>query len=172
MKKISIFFVLVTTVLVSCKKSSSGSSSPHMNATIGGTAKTFNVVAPVAGKQTNGSQTIITVTGVASTSTGESLILEIDNSTSGKSIVAGTYVDTAANFAVNASYAANQTTGYACGTSVAGGGATIKNHFKIVISSIDATAIQGTFSGDLFANGDPSTPPKSMTSGDFYAKFQ
>src|SRR5258708_15934658 len=132
-----------------------------MTATIGGTAKTFNVVAPVASKQTSGGQTIITVTGAASTSTGEAMILEIDNGSSSKDIIAGTYADTTANFGVGATYSVNQT-GYACGTAVvAGASVTIKNHFKIVISSIDATTIKGTFSGDLFANGDPTVTPTS-----------
>jgi hypothetical protein len=55
---------------------------------------------------------------------------------------------------------------------VASGANITIHHFVLNITSINSTAIQGTFSGDLFSNGDPSTTAKALTNGTFNAKFQ
>ena len=162
----------LTGALVSCKKSNTGSSGYHVTASADGSGKAFNT-APVATKLTNTGVTQITVDGFT-TAGGESISLIIDNFPSGKPIVAGTYTDTTSDFEVALFYTQNLTAGYAGGTSVtAGAGVTIQNHVKIVIASIDTTSsIKGTFSGDLFLNGDATAAKKTFTNGDFYVKFQ
>lgn len=168
MKKIVLFVALIG-ALVSCKKSNSGSSGYHVTASVDGAAKAFNT-APLATKLTNTSTTQITVDGFA-TGGGESISLIIDNAPSGKPIVAGTYTDTTSDFEVALFYTQNLTAAYAGGTTVAAGLA-IQNHVKIVITSIDTTSsIKGSFSGDLFLNGDVTAAKKTFTNGDFYVKF-
>ena len=168
MKKIVLFMALIG-ALVSCKKSNS-SSGYHVTASADGTGKAFNT-APVATKATNTGATQITVDGFA-TGAGESISLIIDNFPSGKPIVAGTYTDTTSDFDVALFYTQNLSAGYAGGTSVTAG-ATVSNHVKIVITSIDTTStIKGTFSGDVFLNGDVTAAKKTFTNGDFFVKFQ
>ena len=173
MKKIVLFTALIG-ALVSCKKSNSGSSGYHVTASADGSGKAFNT-APVATKLTNLGNTQITVDGfTTASSSGESLSLIIDNFPSGKPIVPGTYTDTTSDFEVALFYTQNLSTGYAGGTSVAAGAAvTIQNHVKVVITSIDTTSsVKGSFSGDVFLNGDVTAAKKTFTNGDFYVKFQ
>ena len=64
---------------------------------------------------------------------------------------------------------------YVGGTSItqaASYSAPLVNHMKIVITAMDSATAKGTFSGDLFLNGDFTAAKKTVTSGDFYAKFQ
>ena len=170
MKKIVLFMAL-TGALVSCKKSNS-SSGYHVTGSVDGPGKAFNT-APVATKATNTGATQITVDGFA-TGAGETISLIIDNFPSGKPILPGTYTDTSSDFDVALFYTQNLSAGYAGGTSVtAGSNVTIQNHVKIVITAIDTTStIKGTFSGDVFLNGDVTAAKKTFTSGDFYVKFQ
>jgi len=169
MKKIVLFMAL-TGALVSCKKSNSGSSGYHVTASADGSGKAFNT-APTASKITNTGFTQITIDGFTNAGV-ESMNLIIDNAPSGKPLAAGTYTDTTSAFDVALFYTQNTTTAYAGGTSVTtGASVTIQNHVKIVITSIDSTAIKGTFSGDVFLNGDVTAAKKTITNGDFYVKF-
>jgi len=175
-KPIALSFLLLCFFL-SCKKSNSGSDSGsyHVTASLDGSAKTFNLTT-VATTITNGGYTSVGVTGIASATTGETMSVTITNTPSGKPIVAGTYTDTMANFAIAAAYRLNTTTTYFGATNVTQAaisiGRPVVNHLKIVITSIDASTVKGTFSGDLFLNSDPTAAKKTVTSGDFYAKFQ
>ena len=177
-KNVTLFlaFIAVIAIAASCKKSSS-SPGYHLTATIDGTAKTFNI-SPYAVKQTNGGAMKIGIIGVASTSTGESLEIDLANNagTTYPAIVAGTYADTSTVFDVEAYYTPTLTTEYDAGNTLAQEGVntvtTYANHFKLVITSIDSVSIKGTFSGDFYFNGDLSAAKKSFTNGDFYAKFQ
>ena len=174
MKKIALSLALIS-VLLSCKKSNSSSTSYHMTASISGNAKNFNVTPPVAQETKTGTVVNdVSITGILNASTGESLILSIDNNFSDKSIVAGTYTDTSSTFNVQVVYAVNLATQYWGGSvtasDAAGAGSPVKNHIKIVITSIDDKTVKGTFSGDLFGGGDISATPTPMINGDFYAQ--
>jgi len=176
MKKITLFSMVLIGAFMSCKKSNSGSTGYHMTASVDGASKNFNVTPPIAAESKSGTTVnALIITGVLNTSTGESMILMI-NSNDGSNIVPGTYADTSSHFNTQATYTVNLATQYLAGSLIAeeasGAGAPVKNHLKIVIASMDATSVKGTFSGDLYANGDVSTIPKPMTNGDFYAKFQ
>jgi hypothetical protein len=173
MKKILLFMALAAAI-VSCKKSSSGSGSYHMTATIDNKPKNFNAVAPVASKLMNGDVlSDLSITGVLNTTTGESIILEINNGMTDQPIIPGTYSDTSTSFQIQAIYAASVATQYYGGTAIteeaANSGYPVKNHVKIVITSIDSKAVKGSFSGDIYA-GD-FTAPTPMINGDFYAAF-
>jgi len=175
MKKIVLFMAL-TGALVSCKKSNSGSGSYHMTATIDSKGKNFNATPPIAARLMNGNVlSDLTITGILNPSTGESMMLQIDNGFSDQPIVPGTYSDTSSSFGIQAIYTVSLATQYYGGSEVtaeaANDGTPVKNHVKIVITSIDDKAVKGTFSGDLYAGGDPSGTPTPMINGDFYAAF-
>ena len=178
MKKPFALSFLLLCFFLSCKKNNSGSDSGsyHVTANLDGSAKTFNL-SPAATTITNGGYTSIAVVGIASATTKETMGVSITNSPGGKPIVAGTYTDTTANFAVAVTYGLNTTTTtYFGATNVTQAaiifGHPVVNHIKIVITAIDASTVKGTFSGDLFLSGDPTAAKKTVTSGDFYAKFQ
>jgi hypothetical protein len=155
--------------MLSCKKSSSSGSSGsyHVTASIDGSTHTFNVQ-PIGTLTTSLGYTIVGVAGAGSTSpNGE--VIELTRTNASGSIVAGTYTDTSSTVLISGMYTASQSASYLCGT---GTPAVNYNHLKIVISSIDKTSVKGSFSGDFFLNDDPSAAKKSITSGDFYVKFQ
>ena len=77
----------------------------------------------------------------------------ITNSIGGKPIVAGTYTDTTSGFIITIIYRMNTTTTYT-NSALAALGVPVVNHPKIVITAMDAATIKGTFSGDLYLNGD------------------
>jgi hypothetical protein len=112
-----ILSIALTGLFASCKKSSS-SPSYSMSATIGGTGKNFNVIPPVAQTITVGPVTAINITGVLNASTGESMILQLDNSNGGGPIVAGKYADSSSLFDLSATYVMNLGTEYDAGSAV------------------------------------------------------
>ncbi len=177
MKKTLALSAVLIGLLFSCKKSNSDSSgSYHITANIDGTAKTFNSSA-LAVKITSSGFTSLGVGGGASPTTTASdvVLINISNIPGGKPIVAGTYTDTSSSFTISCTYTLNPTSIYMGSTDVTGTGlpySAIKNHVKVVISSIDATSVKGTFSGDLYNNGDITGAKKTFTSGDFYVKLQ
>ncbi len=89
-----------------------------------------------------------------------------------------TYVDTAFGWDVEGAYAESQSSIYIAGSVLASDalnlGVTVANHLKITFTSIDSTAVKGTFSGDFYLNGeDPSRgPDRPITNGSFDAKIQ
>jgi hypothetical protein len=176
MKKSTILSIILIGTFVSCKKSNSGPASYHMTANLDGTAKVFNF-SPVASKSGSSGAAMIAVTGYVSASSLESFTLLIDNTASDKAIAAGTYTDITPGFNITCNYTlTGGGSGFEGGTSVtamaANAGVAVKNHFKVVITSIDATSVKGTFSGDVYPNGDPSADAKTVTNGDFNVKFE
>ncbi len=103
-------------------------------------------------------------------------MLMLDNSNGGGPLVARTYSDTSTVFDMSATYFVSLATQFEAGSFVeslaAGASIPITNHFKLVITSINSTAIQGTFTGDFFSNGDPTAAVKTITNGAFNAQFQ
>ena len=174
MKKIVTFSVIMIALFASCKKSNS-SSSYQISASVDGTSKNFNIATIASRTNVNG-VTMISIQGIASTSTGENFEIDVSNGPSSDSIVAGNYSDTSSNFNVSGVYMSNATTEYDAGTMLAydasNTGTTLTNHLKLTITSMDKTSIRGTFSGDFYFNDDISAAKKTITSGNFYAKFQ
>lgn len=165
---------IASLLLFSCKK---GSSNPtyYMNATVGGKAETFDLQ-PVASDQTGLGFSTITVTAYANTSTGESIILTLDNTPSGAPVLTGTYSDSSTQYNVTAVYNQTSSTYYLAGTNVfqaaKGTSLNIANHYKFVINTLTSTVIQGTFSGDFFLSTNSTAPPITITNGSFNEQLQ
>jgi len=95
--------------------------------------------------------------------------------TDGKLFAAGTYTDDMDEVGMQAVYTLGAAKQYYAGSAMAAEAAsqqiTIKNHLKIVITSIDTKTVKGTFSGDMFDSGTVTATPTSMANGDFYAQI-
>ena len=173
MKKSALFAILLAFAAVSCKKSDSGSGY-HMTATIGGQAKNFNQTPPIATNEISGGEGVLTITGILNASTGESFMIMLTRPDA-KLFTAGTYTDDMDQVDMQAIYALGVAKQYYAGSAMASDAitqqVTIKNHLKIVITSIDTKTIKGTISGDLFDGGDVTATPTSMVNGDFYAQI-
>ncbi|HWK02920.1 MAG TPA: hypothetical protein VNS58_04785 [Puia sp.] len=173
MKKKLALSVITIILFASCKKNNS-SSSYQITASVDGKAKNFNINAS-ASKSTIYGATFISILGFTSPYTGESFSIDIDNSLSLDSIVAGTYTDTTSHFTVSGAHTRDTTTLYEAGTILASDasntGTALVNHLKLIITSIDNKSIRGTFSGDFYFNGDISAAKESITSGAFYVTF-
>jgi hypothetical protein len=160
----------------SCKKSGTATATYSMTATVAGVQKSFDFEPPIAATSSAGGSTYIFITGIKSASGGEQMVIQLSTASGGGPIVAGTYYDTVQNFLIAANYALNANTIYVAGTVVAEfasiSGIAIVNHLKVVITSINSTAIKGTFSGDFYVNGNPALGKIPITNGNFYAKFQ
>jgi hypothetical protein len=157
MKKLSLLLMPFCLLLVmsSCKKHSpSANGTGTINVTINGSAQTFNVGA-IAHVDNTGDFHSLSLIGVQSAGTANSIILEI---TASSPIIAGTY--TAAGSQADISYTLASGSVYQFDDSE-GSGATI------VVKSISSTNVQGTFSGTLGKiNGDgPAT--QTLTNGTF-----
>lgn len=177
--KILLVAVLAFCVLVSCKKSNSGSSnSYHFTATVDGKAQTFNV-SPLATRITAYGITDIVIEGFNGTSSSNTQTLSlgwVNSSANSTPFGTGTWSDTSRKYAIAGVYAVPNTDQYASGTNVTGqaslSGVTITNHFKITITSMDSTAIKGTFSGDFYDMGNVSGAKKTITNGDFFVPWK
>lgn len=170
-------FILSAASLVffsACKKSSSNPTY-YMNATVGGVAKTFDQQ-PVVTNQVGLGFTTVTITADADPTTGESMVLSLDNIPSGAPVVAGTYSDSSTLFNVTAVYSQNASSEYLAGTNVfqaaKGTSLVINNHFKLVLNTFTNTTISGTFSGDFFSSANSSAAPITITGGVFNEQFQ
>jgi hypothetical protein len=174
MKKSALFALLLAFAAVSCKKSDSGSSGYHMTATIAGQAKNFNQTPPIATNQISGAEGVLTITGILNASTGETFMIMLTN-TDGKLFTAGTYTDDMDQVDMQAVYTVGVAKQYYAGSAMASEAiteqVTIKNHLKIVISSIDTKTVKGTISGDMFDGGAVTGTPTPMVNGDFYAQI-
>jgi hypothetical protein len=176
MKKITFLVTLLVIFCLSCKKSNNPDSSYFITATVGGTPKSFATM-PFARTTTGLGFTLVTVIGAVSST--EPIAISVGNLPALQPIVAGTYTDTSTSFEVEAAYAQNSTNGVSYNGGSNEDGSTsgsvnpaIANHFKVVITSITGTTIKGTFSGNLYLNGDPTATALAVTNGSFYVKFQ
>jgi len=161
-------------LLSACKKSSSASYS--VTANVGGTNTGFNQASYAVVSESSGTHTII-VQAVADGQAGKSILFSVANSTGSAPIIVGTtYVDTAADWDVEGVYTASQSAISYAGTILADDAANssilIPQHLKVTFTSIDSTAVKGTFSGDFYLNGDPSGPFTAISNGSFFVKIQ
>jgi hypothetical protein len=177
MKKIFIPLIVLIAGVASCKKSNSSSTPTNsLTASVSGTSKNFGVSATCL-KVTQSGVTGIAIIGAVSLTTGEIIDMSMDNSLSGDSIVAGTYSDTSSHFDLDLEYDPSSTgNSYEGGTDfdgfLSGTGAVVTNHVKLVISAISSTRISGTFSGNIYLNGDPNATPVPIASGSFDLPIQ
>ena len=88
----------------------------------------------------------------------------------------GQYLDTDTTYTLLTNYTTNGVS-YDAGQTVAASAVTnsvsITNHFKLNITALTKTTIQGTFSGDYFQGGNVQSGTKiTITNGSFYALIQ
>ncbi|WP_431214007.1 hypothetical protein ACQ86N_03740 [Puia sp. P3] len=168
MKKLSFFCVLSLCVFAACKKSGGSSSDYHFTATIDGQSQSFNT-SPLAVKVSNAGVSMIAFEGFAGNQSNPQVMAVSWNSFyAGQNLVVGTYGDTSSKYAIGGNYNPSISVTYVSGSSIMTGG----THMKLTISSIDSTAVRGSFSGDFYLNGDPSSPKKTVTNGDFYVPWK
>lgn len=174
MKKTALLIAVSLGLLASCKKSNSGSSSSyHFTATIDGTAQTFNT-SPLATRLTAYGITQVAIEGFngSSSSNIQTLTVGWQSSTPGTNFGVGTWTDSSQKYSVVGVYAPVTLQDYASGNAVTAGTNYAGNHLKITITSIDSTAVKGTFSGDFFLQGSLSGTKKTVTNGDFYVAWK
>ncbi|MBN8855872.1 MAG: hypothetical protein BGO55_15940 [Sphingobacteriales bacterium 50-39] len=176
MKCLSFSAILLAVLSLSCNKSHNTGSAYYIKATIDGVSKNFsgNVFATtVSNVQTNA----VNINGLFSSSDGEGFNLAINSHAANVYITPGIYDDTSSVYTIALTYAPSATsTLYASGNltsdSAAHNGVTIVNHLKVAISAVTSTGITGSFSGDIFLNGNAASDKKTVTEGTFFAKFQ
>lgn len=173
MKKIYVASLSLLVLFASCKKNNDNASTQHMHFNFAGTNKALDSGMIASIVPTSGSTTV-TVYGSNLTG-GEAIELTMYLNGNNPTVKVGTYSDTTSNVQIGITYLPN-TTGddYTCGTytyqAAQWVGATF-GHSVIQITSVDASSIRGTFSGDMAFNTGFTTI-KKLTSGDFYAKLR
>ena len=147
MKKIA-FVLLSAVVLLSCKKDEdNNTTSPYMTAKIDGVAKTY--APPTAEKDTTSG--VVTI-DVHSGSSGSEFLALVFSKNGG--VTTGTYsAGNATIFTPNAVSDMYATT----------------TNCTITVTAIDATHVEGTFSGTLVSSS--GNPSKVVTEGKFHSKF-
>jgi len=176
MKRLFFLTSVLAILSLSCNKSHNTGSAYYIKASIDGVSKNFsgNVFATtVSNVQTNA----VNINGLFSSSDGEGFNLAINSHAANVYITPGIYDDTSSVYTIALTYAPSATsTLYASGNltsdSAAHHGITIVHHLKVAISAVTSTDITGSFTGDIFLNGDASADKKTVTEGTFYAKFQ
>jgi hypothetical protein len=151
-----LFVSLAVATLASCKKDKNDAPAYNLSAKVDGTKSDFNtaVVAQKTGDASTGFTVVITALGGSASSPYPAFSLFLDDDAA---ITAKTYTAAADDIT---------------GVYIAGSGQAnfeSDNDFTIVISSVTATDVKGTFSGKV---EDGSGGIKTITEGTFAAKFQ
>lgn len=174
MRKQLPLFLLVCMIgltFTSCKKSSSSSnSSYYMKAKFDGSSKSFNkTVAAIKANLGNGSYSLI-ITGLSSTDQMALMLWsDKDDFNAGKTFTLEALGGTTYN---ELTYAAplgssdpmsQWVSTYDYGT--------VPETFQCTITEATATYIKGTFSGVIYQNNNSDVASKTITEGQFYAKY-
>jgi hypothetical protein len=158
MKKIIFFSVITLLLITSCKKSSQMNpvASNVITATIDGTNCIFNIALET---QTNNDTSGTVFIAYEVDSSFDFLNFKI---TSKNKIALKTYGESADSTAeiVMAYRAGNTATNYFNAYNT-------QDPFTITVTAVSGTLIQGTFAGNLYANGISTTAPKVITNGTF-----
>ncbi len=163
MKKIVPFLLSATVLFSACSKDDKSSASAAISSSVDGTTIDFNVNAKAVRSQTSGFYSV-TITGFQSSSASNQIAIVL---TSSSPIAAGSYTETDATgqklSSVNFVQSGTPYISYMSAT----------NPSKVTISSITSTAVQGSFSGDVFmaTTSGISTTKKVITKGQFNLSF-
>ncbi len=165
MKKIHVLlFSLLALAATSCKKDKADDSI-HLKCKIDGVEKTFNTSA-LAGAHTEDGESMFIALGLSAASeSAEHFSFYIAKE--GSAVTTGTYTVDNETYSITGQYASGS------GSSVFIGGSTVTTSenaqaFKIIITQIDDKTVRGTFSGELYEDGDDSNAKKTVTEGSFY----
>ena len=167
-----LFACVITFTFTSCKKSSSTDTpgSYYMKANFDGSVKTFNnTVAAIKAELGNGYYSLI-ITGIGST---EQLSLMLwsdkDDYTAGKTFTVEALGGTTYNFLAYAAPLGNSdpmsqwTTIYDY--------ASVTQSFQCTITEATSAYIKGTFSSVIYQDNSSKVVSKTVTGGEFYAKY-
>ena len=167
-----LFACLISFTFMSCKKSSSSdnSGSYYMKAKVDGSAKSFNkTVAAIKANLGNGSYSLI-ITGLGSTDQMALMLWsDKDDFNAGKTFTLEALGGTTYN---ELTYAAplgssdpmsQWVSTYDYGT--------VPETFQCTITEATSTYIKGTFSGVIYQNNSSDVVSKTITEGQFYAKY-
>jgi hypothetical protein len=177
-KKVPFLIAVSLGLLLSCKKNSGSSNSYHFTATIDGKAQTFNVT-PLATRISAYGATEIAIEGFNGTGASNVQALSIGWTATPPSTTkfgTGAWSDTSQNYSTIGTYVVSTSEQYVSGSGVTGvatlSGTKGINDLKIVITSMDSTAVKGTFSGDFYLMGDITGTKRTITNGDFYVAWK
>jgi hypothetical protein len=179
MRKLPALFLLALVTLVSCQKETSGrptSDDFYVSFFANGVKKTYTTFAAAHRDSENGHATLKIVGNSSLTTFTDVMGFYIGNYQGSADIAAGEYEDISPNFLLLSTYENGGKT-YEAGETLAleaiSSGATIANHLKLKITSINNETARGTFSGDYYTDADAKNGTKlSITGGEFYVKIQ
>jgi len=178
LKKTALLIAASLGLLMSCKKNSNSSGSYHFTATIDGKAQTFNV-SPLATRLSYMGVTEIAIEGFNGTTSTNTQVLSIGWTAEPPSTTVfgtGNWSDTSQNYSTVGTYVVSTNEQYVSGSGVTGAATSTGtkgiNDLKITITSIDSTAVKGTFSGDFYLMGDITAKKTTITNGDFYVAWK
>jgi len=167
-----LFAFVIALTFTSCKKSheTNDSGTYHFNAKMDGTSKSFNTtVGAIKSNLGNGMYTLI-ISGIApSEQMALALWSDKDDFTAGK-----TFTSDALGGAVSNTLAYVSPLGSSDPTSQWTNiydYATEPEIFQCTITEATSTYIKGTFSGVIYQDNSAAVASKTITEGDFYAKF-
>jgi hypothetical protein len=171
MKKIITKFFLVVLfifAMTSCKKnSSSGSSKYYMKFKANDSLITWSkfVIAEIVPDL---SDTSMTDFDLSSGSNNQDTTLSLDINVHGKTLPAGTYASTDNSFSMYVEYNLNNNSSNVLDFEVEDANGMPPSTFTIIITSVTAKEIRGTFTGNYLTN-PPSGNTVSITEGEFFA---
>ena len=167
-----LFACAITFTFTSCEKSSSSDSSGsyYMKAKVDGSSKTFNKTVNALKSNLGGGIYSLIITGLGSS---EQLSLSLwsdkDDFTAGKTFTLAALGGTTDNMLA---YAAplGSSDPMSQWTSVYDYG-TVSESFQCTITEATSAYIKGTFSGVIYQNNSAAVASKTVTEGQFYAKY-
>jgi hypothetical protein len=140
----------------------------YIKAKLDGVARTFNANAMAIKTNLAGFSTL-SIIGNAATGSLEGINISINNTPNvSATIGTGTYSESnTTNYLLAVVYNAGSTSAvWGAGLNPAPA-----NPFEVVITSLTATEVKGTFKGDVYDNNGTGTNKKTFTEGEFNVKF-
>lgn len=161
--------------LVACKKNNDDTNY-HLSFSADGNVTNYTAYV-ISHYEFAGGFTELTINGTNSAASSTNYLgFYINNAPVGNPINEGVYTGTTPNFTLLSTYSINGVD-YEAGVTMeeeaVSNGVTINNHLTLTITSISATEIKGTFSGDFFENGDVQNGNIiTITNGEFKSKVE
>jgi hypothetical protein len=168
LKLIFIFFFIA--LAISCKKSSNSSSSYYLKANFDGTSKAFNSQVIAVKSNLGTGMYNLSITGIASTEEGAlTLWSDQDDFNAGKTFTIDALGGTTKNlFAYTSPIGSSDASSIWSSTYDY---AVVNESLTCTITEATSAYIKGTFSTVIYENTDASVVSKTITEGQFYAKF-
>ncbi|HSN09226.1 MAG TPA: hypothetical protein VLS85_09310 [Hanamia sp.] len=167
-----IFAIVIAFTITSCKKSSTSGTSGgyYLNAKFDGSSKSFNTtVTAIKSNLGNGTFSLIIVGVTPAEELGLTLWSDKDDFTAGKTFTLDALGGTTYNMiAYAAPLGSSDPMSQWVSTYDYG---TVPESFQCTITEATSAYIKGTFSGVIYQNNNSTVASKTVTGGQFYAKF-